>query len=85
MGWIFMCLLRLYLCPNCNEKGTVSNIYILSPQFLSGKLKKIDEWMSLKSVWGTKFSQQEARNVETFYFMKAVPLYEYGLAVPALW
>lgn len=68
-----------FLCaswgPNCNEKGTVSNIYILSPQFLSGELKKTDEWMSLKSVWGTKFSQQEARNVETIYFMKAAPLY----------
>ena len=43
-------------------------------------------WMkSLKSVWGTKFSQQEERNEEIFYLMKAVPLYEYGLAVPALW
>lgn len=31
-GWIFTCPLRIYHCPGCNEKGTVSNIYILSPQ-----------------------------------------------------
>lgn len=57
LGWIFMCLLEV---QTVMKKGTVSNIHILSPQFLSGELKKTDEWMSLKSVWEQSFlSKQE--------------------------
>lgn len=32
---IFMCPLRLYLCPNHNENGTASNTYILKAQCLT--------------------------------------------------
>lgn len=34
-GWYFMSPLRLYLCPNHNENGTLSNTYILKPWCLT--------------------------------------------------